>query len=296
MDDDSLLKALKKGRPQNEEPIGHSPSMASSGDIFGNSDVAGNEFDLSPNKIAIEEVIQSPKRQLPRIKEVAVTQGINLSKKQKNNICTFAYALDVQLKQAIEAPRIHDAWPIESDDDSDELELNQAGPRPSLNAIAMFLNTEEFRELMLQRGVTVGASVGKLLPEQILLISILTDTSSKASIQTRLKRAGITWPVYNGWRRQKMFAQALQEAAGGVLTDAIENSDVQLAQLAQNGDLNAIKYLNEMVGRSPNDSKAVDAMQFAKVILDVVQRVVNESQAREIATLISIESKKIGLG
>lgn len=290
MDDNSLLSALKAGRNAQDKGLGNNVSSNSRLPL---ADAELRETDDFGIDLIETAGIKEIELKMPSLKAPAIADTPNLTAKQKRNICTIAFALDTQLHEPIEAPRVHSIWPFGKK--ATELELNQAGARPSLAAITLFLGTDEFRESMLTRGVAVGASVGKLLPEQIALISIISDTTSKATIATRLKRAGITWPVYNSWRRQKLFADALSAAVGGALKDSIENSDVQLAQLAQNGDLNAIKYFNEMLGRGPNDKKAVDAMAFAKIILEVVQRHVNQDQALAIAAEIGLEAKKIGL-
>ena len=155
--------------------------------------------------------------------------------------------------------------------------------------------TEEFALNMGERGIETVPQSG-LLPEQIALISILSDTTSRMGIKERLKKAGIPWAKYNGWRRQKPFADALQEATGGALSDAVSQADVQLAQLAQNGDLKAIQYLNDMIGRGPNNRKAVDAMQFARIVLEAVQRQVSPEQAQAISAEIELASKQLGIG
>lgn len=308
MDDDSLLKALKNKKrmeqeKRNERLLGTELPFDSNsrGNHAGGAgrEVAANNPQPGVDKLGLKEAyapitLSALEVKMPELKIPNVVETLHLTQKQKRNICTIAYTLDVHLHEPIEAPRIHQMWPYSPENASKE-ELNQAGPRPSENVITNWLGTGEFRDMMQVRGVEVTDTVGQLMPEQIALISILTDTSTKTTIGTRLKRAGIPWAKYHAWRRQKLFAEALQEAAGGALRDAVENTDVQLAQLAQNGDLNAIKYFNEMLGRGPNDRKAVDAMQFAKIILDVVQRHVNQDQARAIAAEIGLEAKKIGL-
>ena len=148
---------------------------------------------------------------------------------------------------------------------------------------------------MAERGIDTAPIQG-LSPEQIALIHILTDTSSKLSFNARLKKAGISSAKYQGWRRQKPFADALSQSQGGVLHSAIGNADVQLASLAENGDLKSIIYLNEMVGRGPNNRKAVDAIQFARIVLEAVQKNVNPEQARAISAEIELASKQLGIG
>lgn len=283
MDDDSLLAALKKSKgvpngkaTRNPSGVIPSPNLHSSSE---------------PSPMGSLPVIE---HKLPAIVPITgmVAGKISLTSQQKRNICAIAYTLNVLKDEAIESHRIHELWPTAKVNSALK---NQAGPRPSITGIQQFLETEEYIDNMADRGVVVNAPVG-LTPEQIALITILSNTTSRETIRTRLKRAGVTYPTYTAWRRQRAFAEALTAATGSAMTDAIENTDVQLAVMAQNGDLNAIKYFNELLGRAPDDKKAVDAMSFAKLILEVVQRNVNSDQALAISTEIGLLAKQLGIG
>jgi DNA-binding protein Fis len=77
------------------------------------------------------------------------------------------------------------------------------------------------------------------------------------------------------------------------MDDAPKIIDTQLVAMASNGDLNAIKYYNDLVGRGPNDKKAVDAMQFSKIVLEAVMKHVNPEQLKAISAEIELASKAI---
>jgi len=251
-----------------------------------------DEFFVDPNRRI--EPMWKPElpSTMPEPKADIVAGKIPITEQQKNNICVIAYSLATR-NLVIEPPAIFHLWPVEGD----PYKLKRAGKRPSITAIQQFIATEEYADRMGERGIDIlPQDQQSLMPEQIALISILSDTSSNLGLRARLKKAGITWPVYNGWRRQKPFADALRAATGGALTDAIEHADVQLAQMATNGDLKAIQYLNDMVGRGPNNRKAVDAIQFARIILESVQRHVSPDQARAISAEVELASKQLGIG
>lgn len=244
---------------------------------------------LVPEVMTEAEFLGNDQLKMPAIKADIVAGPVALSNQQKNNICIIAYALAIK-NLAFEPDKIYHLWPIEGD----PYKLARAGRRPSITGIQQFMATDEFAMNMGERGIETKPQSG-LLPEQVALISILSDTTSQLGIRQRLKKAGITWAVYNGWRRQKQFADALSAATGSSLSDAVSQSDVQLAQLAQNGDLKAIVYLNEMIGRGPNNRKAVDAIQFARIVLEAVQKHVNPEQARAISSEIELASQQLGL-
>lgn len=286
MDDDSLLKALQERKTRLGKAKGNGPGP----DISSNSPIRSGTSAMGSSPIDTSMF----EHKLPAIKPMAesIAGNVSLTKKQKNNVSAIAYALDVLMGEKIEAQRIYEMWPTAKF--KAEL-INQAGPRPSLTGITQFLGTEEYVMLMAERGIVIEAPVG-LSPEQIALITILSNTTSRETIRTRLKRAGVSYPTYTAWRRQRAFTEALTAATGAAMENAISNADIQLAVMAQNGDLPAIKYFNELMGRAPDDKKAVDAMAFAKLMLEVVQRNVSQDQALAISTEIGLLAKQLGIG
>lgn len=287
MDDNEFFAALKKEiNTKREIRNGHYP-------------VAREELVIDEEPDGVSEFVTENSQEiwkpelpskLPEPKVDIVAGPVSLSEQQKNNISIIAYSLAVR-NMSVEPEPIYHLWPIEGD----PFKLARAGKRPSITGIQQFLASDDYSRRMAERGIDVAPQQG-LSPEQIALISILSDPSSKLSFNARLKKAGISWAKYNGWRRQKPFADALSQGQGGVLHDVIGNVDVQLASLAQNGDLKSIIYFNEMVGRGPNNRKAVDAIQFARIVLEAVQKNVNPDQARAISAEIELASKQLGIG
>jgi hypothetical protein len=298
---DDFLNALRS-EINSKRKAKSEPELVSASDDAINAPMLNTTVSNAVHHTSVGELYESdPSREIwkpalpatmPEIKEDVVAGKIPITEQQKNNICIISYSLATR-NLAIDPPAIFHLWPVEGD----PYKLRRAGKRPSITAIQQFLATEEYIDRMGERGIDVmPEEVQGLMPEQIALISILTDTSSNLGLRARLKKAGITWATYNGWRRQKPFADALRQAAGGVLTDAIEHADVQLAQMASNGDLKAIQYLNDMIGRGPNNRKAVDAIQFARIILESVQKHVSPDQARAISAEVELATKQLGIG
>lgn len=293
---DDFFEALKR-------EINHKPSSPSSvgKKPIGDKEVKARLAEIDAQQfqgihkeelVIEEEPIWMPEEsmELPVAKADIVAGPISMTEQQRNNTCVIAYSL-ASRNLAVEPPAIYHLWPVEGD----PYKLQRAGKRPSITALQQFLATEDFSFRMGERGIAIAPQTG-LMPEQIALISILADTTSRLGFNARLKKAGISWPIYNGWRKQKPFADALSAAQGGALSDAVGNADVQLAQMAQNGDLKSIIYMNEMIGRGPNNRKAVDAIQFARIVLESVQKHVNIDQAKAISAEIELASKQLGIG
>ena len=212
------------------------------------------------------------------------------SQQQKINIGVIAYALETQ-GYKITSEEIYKAWPSEGD----AYKLARAGKRPSINAIQEYLGTPAFLDDMAQRGIEFVEKPGGMSDEQIALLNILTDTSSNINLGARLRKAGVSPAKFKVWKRQKAFSEALNRLTQVERQDATDMVDLALISKAQSGDLRAIMYFNDLVGRGPNDKKAVDAMQFSKVVLEAVMRnVKNPETLKAISAEIEIASKQLG--
>lgn len=207
---------------------------------------------------------------------------------QKRNIGVISYSLGVQ-NIAITAEEIWKAWPTEGD----FYKLQRAGKRPSLTAIQHYMGTETYLKDMAERGIEFAVKPGGLSDEQIALLSILSDTTAKSGLNARLRKAGVTSAKFRAWKRQPAFNNAFKKLVHLEMEDANEAIDVQLVSMAQNGDLNAIKYYKDLVGRGPNDRKAVDAMEFSRVVLEAVMKNVTPDQLKAISAEIELASKAI---
>lgn len=215
---------------------------------------------------------------------------VSTNEKQQVNIGIIAYALTVQ-GMVVNAEEIYAAWPTEGD----AYKLERAGKRPSITAIQNYLGTPAFADDMVQRGVEFDSAPGGLSDEQIALLNILSDTTTNINLGARLKKAGVTSAKFKAWKRQRAFAEAYSRLTQIELSDAANTVDLALIAKAQSGDLRAIVYYNDLVGRGPNDKKAVDSMQFSKIVLEAVMKhVKNPDTLKAISADIEIASKQLG--
>lgn len=217
-----------------------------------------------------------------------------LDTQQKANIGVIAAALHMT-GVVISADEVYDAWPV----GGDLFQQTRAGKRPSRNQIAKWLGSKEGKDDLLRRGLPITHEdiIGSdtLTAEQWALINILSDTSLRVGLDQRLKRAGVTRSKYRAWRRNAAFSRALKKIVPDELAFAAENIDIVLTSKAQAGDLNAIKYWNELMGRGPNSNKDVDAAKFSRLVLEAVMRHCSKDQITAIAADIELASKQSGL-
>jgi hypothetical protein len=232
------------------------------------------------NNLAIDVFPDAPK---------PVSVGTPTTNEQQcRNIGIIAYSLTIQ-GIAVTAEEIYKAWPTSGD----LYKLQRAGKRPSISAIQVYLGKQEFLKDMANRGVEFSTDPGGLTDEQVAFLNIVTDTTIKSGLNARIRKAGITSATFRAWKRQPAFSEAWSRLVQMEMDDAPKIIDTQLVAMASNGDLNAIKYYNDLVGRGPNDKKAVDAMQFSKIVLEAVMKHVNPEQLKAISAEIELASKAI---
>jgi hypothetical protein len=205
-------------------------------------------------------------------KEIAVpARDIRLTMQQRLNIRQLSYYQALK-DEEYTAETIYKLWP------TDKESFYKAGPRPSITAIKQFKSTEEYRELMLEVGIEV-TDVTQMNERQIMALKMIADVNDKRQKSTKLKELGVSTAEWNGWMRQKEFNESFRALAGRALTDAIPMAEVKLAELAENGDLNTIKFLFEVTGRfNPAQQQAIDAQALMNVMIDSAQEVFGKAE------------------
>lgn len=206
---------------------------------------------------------------MPRIigqEIVAPAKQINLTQQQRLNIRQLSYYQAIK-EQEYSAETIYDLWP------TDKESFWKAGARPSITAIKQFKATEEYRELMLEVGIEV-TEVSQLNEKQLMALKMVSDVGDKRSKLTKLKELGITETVWRGWMKQKEFNDSFRAMAKTAIDEAIPMAEIKLAEMAEAGDLNTIKFLFEVQGRyNPAQQQAVDAQALMNVMIDSAQEV-----------------------
>ena len=197
---------------------------------------------------------------------VAPARPIRLTQQQKLNIRQLSYYQALK-DEEYSAETIYGLWP------TDKESHWKAGDRPSITAIKQFKATEEYRELMLEVGIEV-TEVTQLNERQIMALKKLSETGDKRSKTAILKSMGVSTTEWRGWMRQAEFHEAFQAMVGASVKDALVMSEIKLADMAESGDLNAIKFLWEYTGKhNPAAQQAVDAQQLMNVMIDAAQKV-----------------------
>lgn len=143
-----------------------------------------------------------------------------------------------------------------------------------------------FRHAMATRGISLRGLGGNpkedniLTEEQLVAANIMLDLRDNRSQKKKLGDLGITSGKWEGWLRDPAFQSYLRTRAENLLPDSLHESHLALIDRVRSGDINAIKYYNEITGRYvPNGSDKADVNAVLMMVLEVIQRHVKDPVA-----------------
>lgn len=220
---------------------------------------------------------------------VRPANNIRLTLQQRLNIRQLSYYQAIK-DEEYSAETIYKLWP------TDEASFYKAGPRPSITAIKQFKSTEEYRNLMLEVGIEV-TDVTQMNERQLMALNVVADTADRRSKTAKLKALGVSSVEWRGWMRQKEFNDAFSAMVSTAVKDAIPMAEIKLAELAEAGDLNTIKFLFEYTGKyNPAAQQAVDAQALMNVMIDSAQEVFGKAEPelfREFIEMVRLKATTV---
>lgn len=158
--------------------------------------------------------------------------------------------------------------------DADRLVV-RTGAAPGI--VAKTLASPQFKHALRMRGVVPNAT--GLTNEQDYFLLVATDPSDGRTLQQKMRALDVSYAKYRAWMRQPVFRSQIEAYSNGLLMDNTA-SITQLARLAGEGDLNAIKYMHTLNGTyNPDRQNQFDAMQVMSMMLDVIARHVKDPAA-----------------
>jgi len=171
--------------------------------------------------------------------------------------------------------------------------LYRATPRPK-NARVIF-KTEIFKAACSYRGIPM--SQHGLTNKQMLTLRAVTNQLSRLSLDTKLKRLGVTQAEYKAWLRYPPFKRKLTELSENALKEAESAGDVALAQQVTQGRLDAIKYADLRSGKyDPGRQVTLDVEYVMRQMIEIIQRYVKDpATLRNIGGELSLLAGAAGL-
>lgn len=164
----------------------------------------------------------------------------------------------------------------------------------SLSVLGELVATPKFRNALETRGIPTETPVG-LTAEQAYALSVMTDQSLTLDPFARLKKLGVTWAQWQGWLKQPIFAKIYGRTTEDLLKASVPAALTALANRAQAGNNDAIKYLLAITGYYDPSARGQNH-EYERVIsamMDAVEKNVEDPEAlKKISQAVSDSASK----
>lgn len=141
-----------------------------------------------------------------------------------------------------------------------------------------------FKEALKRRGITPPDEYkanGVLSEHQIIVANALFDTYDNRSRIKKLRELQCSPRQYEMWLRDPNFQAYVRQRGEHVLGDNSHDAHLALLDRVRSGDVNAIKYYNEITGRYiPNTKDSVDVNAILHRVLEIIMRHVPDAVAQ----------------
>lgn len=143
------------------------------------------------------------------------------------------------------------------------------------------------------RGIPMFSDLEETLkPQQIAIINLLLNPADRRSQTAKLQALGINPSTFYGWKRQKVFQEALRTQGERLFGDTQAEVHLALTKQAIAGDMNAIKYYNEMSGRY-NPRQTDEKLNVQMVILRLYETIQKHIQDPDVLTAIANDFSEV---
>ena len=146
------------------------------------------------------------------------------------------------------------------------------------------LENPTFKNALINRGLprhllyASGVLNGKVLTEQQMTVAnVLMDTMDKRARVKKLMELGVSTQQYSSWLKDPVYKAYCLERAESLLQENLPVAHLALIDRVGQGDLGAIKYFNNLIGRF-NDSPQSRSQQNIAVNID--NRTIEEDKAQ----------------
>jgi len=164
----------------------------------------------------------------------------------------------------------------------------------SLSVLGELVATPKFRNALEARGIPAETPVG-LTAEQAYALTVMTDQSLTLDPFARLKKLGVSWAQWQGWLKQPIFAKIYGRTTEDLLKSSVPAALTALANRAQAGNNDAIKYLLAITGYYDPSARGQNH-EYERVIsamMDAVEKNVEDPEAlKKISQAVSDSASK----
>ena len=125
-------------------------------------------------------------------------------------------------------------------------------------------------------------------PKFAWAVSLVVNTQDKRTIPAKLKESGLTSKEWQAFLRRKRYHEYFQQRLDEVFDQDVKNeAKISLSRLVSNGDLQAIKYYNELTNIYRPEQN--DPNRMVAVILTAVMEILATHVSSEILSKIAAE-------
>jgi hypothetical protein len=162
-----------------------------------------------------------------------------------------------------------------------------------LDLYKKWITSRKFRQKLADRGVPVpgvnnNVAMGALTEQQKAIADIMTDLMDTRSQKKKLEQNGITTQTYQSWLHDPAFVAYLHAKTEREFLANQHEAHLALIDAVKSGDLNAIKYYNEMTGRFTSAKDRANTISIGSVIQQVIEVLQEETRDPELLQRVGV--------
>lgn len=152
------------------------------------------------------------------------------------------------------------------------------------NTCSDLLKDEDCLEYLSLRGINVpvghATPLEILTPKQLAVVNSLLDFNERKPDHKKLAALGVDSKTFQAWKSDPVFMNYFKSRVDNLIGDNTDEIDRALYDRARDGDINAIKYLNELTGRY-RANEATDINFILVKIQETILRHVKDPETLE---------------
>lgn len=129
-----------------------------------------------------------------------------------------------------------------------------------------------------QRGITQRDQTSRLTDIQLASANLILNVMDRRSQLNKLKSLGVTPTQWQGWLKQKAFADYLKNRTGEMFEENLHMAHLGLMKSVEDGNATSLKLFYEMTGVYRSDSPVANVQVILAQIIEVIQREVPDAE------------------
>ena len=148
---------------------------------------------------------------------------------------------------------------------------------------------EDISDSLSNRGIKPYNTVENYIdPKFAWATSLIVNHLDKRTIPAKLKEAGLTTKEWQAFLRRKRHFEYFQSRLDEVFDNDVKNdAKLALARSIQNGDLQAIKYYNEL--KNIYRPETQNALQMVSIVLTAVMEILAQNVTSDVLNRVAAE-------